>query len=641
MPSTLRLLVIAHLFIFCALAGSSIAQASKIVSPRHALQERYATARVLIDPDVGSVAFGPMTAAATSEQAAQQFIVENAAALGTEQPRLRLLRAGALGSGQLSVFSYQQLLAGLPVEYSAVRLAARRGPIGSRIVYAAGHMAQVPVGGFPRIRISAGSALASVQHSRRYRGLPLWTAPEMVVIVVDTPRGRESVRAWKFTGHDPDPSAAAARTFFVDVSAGRLVYERDEILNAQVSGSVHGMGSPDTFPDTPLHPSVEYTLEDLALTDGIGGSTLTDEFGEFVIDTTAGSLTATLAGPWVRVRNTPGSDLTATIVVTPLAPNGILLNSAPQEFMTSQVNAFLGTVATRNFYGRYQPDFDGLDRQIEAFVNASGECNAFFNAAIKTINFFRAGQCVNTAYSSVVSHEYGHFVVDQLGLRQGSFGEGFGDILAMLIYDDPIVGRDFFAPDRPVRDPVAAEKQYPCFGGVHDCGQVLSGVWWGIKEGLQDALGEDDGLELARQLFTDWSLLTVGIRFGRNSATPLTAVEVLTVDDDDDSIANGTPNRERICDAFAAHGIGCPGDCTSITSLRARCRAGTFTISANVVAGGTSGGAFDLTLDGGATETIELNARGRGSATWSDVPAGDHEVCIVGCGQCTEVTCAP
>lgn len=637
MHPTLRQRNTARMLIICALAMSSIAQASKIVKPRQALQERYATAHVRLDPEVGMVAFGPMAAAATPEKAAQRFIVEDAAALGAARPQFHLFHAAALGRGDLAVFSYRQFLAGLPVEYGALRLVVRSGPAGSRVVYAAGHLADPPDGGFPPVRLPAHAAVASIRNDRRNANLTQWSAPTLAVIVSET-RGLEAVRAWKFTGQNPDPSAAAARTFFVDVSSGRIVYERDEIIHVELSGTVFGMGSPETFPDTPLHPPVERALAGLTVTDGVGGTALTDDFGAFAVDTSAGSLTATLSGPWVRVSNALGSNLSETIVVTPLAPADFLLNTAPQEFTTSQVNAFAGTVATHDFYSRYQPDFDGLDRQVEALVNISGECNAFFNAASQTINFFRAGICVNTAYSSVISHEYGHFVVEQLGLRQGSFGEGFGDILAMLIYDDPVVGRDFFAPGSPVRDPVAANKQYPCFGGVHDCGQVLSGIWWRIKEALQDEYGEHEGLERARQLFTDWSLVTAGIRFGRNSATATTAVEVLTVDDDDDTVLNGTPNRDVICNSFAAHGVACPGDCASVSSLRVRCRDGSFTVTASLIARGAAG-TFDLTMDGSAHETVQLNSFGRGAASWTGVSPGQHEVCIHGCEQCVTVTC--
>ena len=37
------------------------------------------------------------------------------------------------------------------------------------------------------------------------------------------------------------------------------------------------------------------------------------------------------------------------------------------------------------------------------------------------------------------------------------------------------------------------------------------------------------------------------------------AIEVLTVDDDDGDLGDGTPHYAEICAAFAAHSIDCPG----------------------------------------------------------------------------------
>jgi hypothetical protein len=46
-----------------------------------------------------------------------------------------------------------------------------------------------------------------------------------------------------------------------------------------------------------------------------------------------------------------------------------------------------------------------------------------------------------------------------------------------------------------------------------------------------------------------------------NSAHPQTVIEVLTVDDDNGDLVDGTPHDQEICAAFAAHGIfDCPGD---------------------------------------------------------------------------------
>ncbi|MCH7701134.1 MAG: hypothetical protein IID37_05560, partial [Planctomycetes bacterium] len=156
-----------------------------------------------------------------------------------------------------------------------------------------------------------------------------------------------------------------------------------------------------------------------------------------------------------------------------------------------------------------------------------------------------------------IAHEYGHFIVEQHNLSHGSFGEGIGDSVASMLYDDPGTGEDFFGPGQgPLR---TAEDviNYPCSGPIHTCGQTLSGVWWQIRLGLGDLMGEEAGLSLTQQMYTDWMEITNG-GSGNDSAHPVTAIEVLTIDDDDADIDNGTPNFDIICDAFASRNIDCP-----------------------------------------------------------------------------------
>ncbi len=81
-------------------------------------------------------------------------------------------------------------------------------------------------------------------------------------------------------------------------------------------------------------------------------------------------------------------------------------------------------------------------------------------------------ECPNTCYSSVVAHEYGHFVVSVHGLGGGAFVEGYADAYALLMFDDPLVGADFFGEGTSVRDYTAECNvyQYPCTGALPPCG---------------------------------------------------------------------------------------------------------------------------------------------------------------------------
>src|SRR5204863_2437087 len=120
-------------------------------------------------------------------------------------------------------------------------------------------------------------------------------------------------------------------------------------------------------------------------------------------------------GRWVNIVPTGVAALLANNTVTPPDPAVLLFNSTPIATSTAQVNAFIGTNQIHNYFRDRAPAFAGIDYPIRCNTGVTGTCNAFFTAgttppSTASINFYNAGGgCVNTAYSTVVSHEYGHF----------------------------------------------------------------------------------------------------------------------------------------------------------------------------------------------------------------------------------------
>lgn len=623
------------LSIFATAQAQSITTDDKLAVDPGALQARYAGVRVYQSDEGGLAVFGsPMKAGATAAAAADAWIVESAPALSVAPDDLRLIGARRLGGSDRIVFAYQQTIDGIPVEHGIARVLVSGAGRDSRVLYAAAGLTSRPAAGFARDTIDGPAALRSIQWSKAYSHLQLWSAPRLVIY---TGERAGTVRAWKFSASKPLPEADEAYTFFVSAATGRLIEARDEIHDASFSGRVFGFASAGTLPDTPANPPQLVPLGKLTVSSEASDESETDDFGFFFFDspsTTPLNLSVAPAGPFAAAINGGGPTLFRTVPAYPENAVEFILNQQVDEFSVAQINGFIHANLAHDFYASRQPDFALIDHQVNVVVNLPGQCNAFFNTVTQSINTFRAGVCVNTAYSSVVAHEYAHFIVDRLGLRQGAFGEGFADALSMLAYDDPIVGRDFAGPGTFVRDPAAAAQQYPCCCEVHDCGQVLGGVWWNINENLQTSLGAAQGLETARQLFTDWSQITIGIRRGFNSATPLTAIEVLTADDDDGQVLSGTPHHAEICDAFAEHGIACPGGCEQIEDLTATCRRGR--VRATIT--GASGTVWNLTLNGRSAKSTTLSALGRGSVTWR-ATSGEYEVCVDGCDLCTTATC--
>jgi hypothetical protein len=622
--------------------NSTIASAqTKRSSAIDQLRTRFPGVETHVSEDGVTTIFGrPMISAATPEKAAALFLEQHGNALGASDPQLRLEWRAALGSGKGTILAYRQYIGGVPVDHAIARVLVKGGPQHS-VSYAAGRLV-AQRGMFEPDQISGEAARASLRSMPDHAGLSQWSEPELVVYAGEPEIGRRApVRAWKISAGSDRGDEPRAFSFFVNAATGRLVFARDEVYHgAPIAGRVSGMATPGVFPDIPSNPAVETPLTDLFVRDVLGNLATTDADGNFSLDGngTEVLLSALLAGPFVEVRDTQVPPPLLTQTVGPPGPADFVFNTKPGEFTTAQVNAMVQVNRTHDFYRHYQPDFDQLDRPVTANVNSSAmSCNAFFTPVGLSVNFFASdSRCVNTAYSSVVNHEYGHFIVNRLQVPQGSFGEGFSDCVSIMMHDDPIIGQGFFGTGTFVRDTVGANEQYPCDNEIHVCGQVLAGVWWDIKLNLQGSLGGPTGLELARQLFTDWSLITLGGRF-RNSAHPGTSLEVLTSDDDDGDLSNGTPHLAEICDAFAAHSLPCLNDvdCNAV-QMRLSCRRGT--VSASIRA--TPNTPLTIVLDGTAEQEVATSGSGRASVRFPDAAAGVHEVCVEGCeGSCRAVTC--
>jgi hypothetical protein len=548
------------------------------------LIQKYPGVRTETIGDRVSMVYGrPMNKAATALAAADAFVAEDAAVFGAGRPTVSLSRVNELMSSNSTVVVYDQTLDGLPVERGVVRVVVKGTLEGQVVAMANARLAATPEGGFRPDRLDAQQAIAAVTALPEFAAMQEFGVPTMVVYAGegDEVRGVEAVRAWKFWGAGAGVGAVPLkRTFFVDASNGNLAFARDAILHGtqDVSGTVKGWGSPGLLPDLTANPPALLDMPEIRATITGGNNALADVAGAFVINNALGgplTVTSTVAqGRWVAVQNDMGAELSASAAgITPPGPANIILNPTPggqNSQTTSQVNAFVHQTLAHNYFRDRAPSFIGLDIVVPANVNLNDTCNAFFDTISLTTNFFVTGvhptqpsiTCVNSAYSSVVAHEYGHFIVNRLDLAQGAFGEGYSDTVAMMVYDDGIIARNFRMNDgSPIRNPEAANIQYPCSGSCggapHCCGQIIGGVVWDMRNNFVTAYGQPTGIELLRQLHVDWSQITGG-GIGVNSAHPQTAVEWLTVDDNDADLNNGTPNYALICEAFGQHSIACP-----------------------------------------------------------------------------------
>ena len=542
-----------------------------------AVQSDFPGVRVHREAGRVSMIYGkPMTADVAPALAAERWLEDYAASFGQEGLELTLERAHDVSGGKFTIFDYRQTIAGVPVEFGMVKVLVLNGRDSTeldQVVFASANvaydLAERETLNF-NVDLEAGEAVDSVRNRFVFRHYTHWEQPELAIWFGDGEWAEPRV-VYKFYGADTSGISADNHTFFVDANTGELLKARSETYFADQPGQVRGLGSPGDLPDINSNPPVLLPMGNITVTSSAGGSSVTLDDGTFNIPGPTGTNTVSAAlasaSPIFRIINVDsGGVLTASDSASPTDPADIRFNTNPSENLTAQVNAAVHTAIT-HAYITDRSSFTGLDLLMPINVNitsASGinGCNAFFSGGNLSTNYFRElNGCANTAFSTVVAHEYGHFIVNRLGLAQGGFGEGYGDVVAMLIYDTNVVGRNFRLSGGPVRTPQAANQQFPCTSSsVHTCGQILGGTWYDLRDAFVAQDGLNTGLENVRQLQVSWSVVTnggVGTN-SLNSAHPGTAIEVLTLDDNDGNLDNGTPNFGLICDAFSNRNIDCP-----------------------------------------------------------------------------------
>ena len=543
------------------------AMADEVIIIGDSLAETYPGVRTLENSGGQTEAFYgvPMTTGATAEQAAMDFLALHGDEFGVGELTLDLAHQTEVRGGKFTAFLFNQTIDGLPVHLGIGRVLVLDRGTDHAVVYAAGNLAQNAAGDLQdRVFLTPAQASAVVRNDVRFASFVNFSQPELVAYYGDG-QGEDAGQtrpAYRVTTeHMGYPAVDQAYEVFVDAETGDQLLVQSVIAHVDVEGTVTGNATPGLRADSAGNPPTEQRLPLLEVVLRGGADALTDLDGEYVIPhsgTSSVTVDGELVGPWVAVNDVSGPELSASAVATPPGPANLLFNPSPSQFTTAQVNAFLHTNLTYDLMKSRAPGFTGLDRQTDANVNISDNCNAFFSGGDLSINFFTAGGgCANTAFSTVVAHEYGHFIVNRLDLSQGAFGEGYGDSVAINLYDTGIVGEGFLTGGGAVRNPEAARQQYPCGSAIHTCGQVLGGTWRWMRLNMTGTLGSGPALDRVQDNFVAWSMITLG-GSGSDSAVPRTAIEVLTVDDDDGILGNGTPNFNEICEAFDRHGIDCP-----------------------------------------------------------------------------------
>jgi hypothetical protein len=464
--------------------------------------------------------------------------------------RALFLPLGQIGSGDKETVRFREIVHGVPVVggYLNVLLAAD-GSLLSIQSTGLPHLSALPTS--PSLTGLRAAQRAAELFVRQFGLEPTRiTEPELVVDQVRTDDGARLPRlAWQVDaqwiqeGSDPE-----GLTFWIDARDGSLVRSERNIHFFDVGGTVGSMATPGTNPDTAANPETAQIMKYMRV-DSSAGTVFTDANGYFVFPGVAAPLSCTFTyrGSFNDVVNVAGANYSLTQTLLPGQSNSVSMNPASIATVTSQANVFNVVDKQRDFVRSINPADGTMDFPHSSVVNLGQTCNAFFDGG--GINFFAAGGgCVNTAYSTVISHEDGHWgnQVYLTGNGADGMGEGNADVWAMYIWDTPVVGAGFFGTGSQIRNgnntqAFCGDCCGGCYGEVHADGEPWMGAAWKVRNRLNNTHGDAMGDLIANTIFVTWMEA-----YNQSQIKSVIETQWLTLDDSDGNINNGTPHFNDI-----------------------------------------------------------------------------------------------
>jgi hypothetical protein len=365
-----------------------------------------------------------------------------------------------------------------------------------------------------------------------------------------------------------DRTARQRMLYVVDAQTNKILFQEDQIVHADINLNISGQATQGTAADA-CNPEA---VTGLPYAGVVAGATTfyADVNGNVVIPNAANAnltLTATIGGRWFSV-NDSATGTESVVSTTSTGGSVQLVHNAPNTLADerAEVNAYLQANKVRDYTLAYNPSFPTIGTQANWPINVqvAGTCNAFYDGV--SINFYPAGGgCNNTAFSVVVHHEYGHHLVNRAGSGQGAYGEGFGDVIGVLVTDESRLAVGFQTCTTGIRD-ANNNCQYAegaacssCGSAIHSCGMLLSGCVWSVRNNLLAT-----NPSTYRQILSNLAVDSVLLHTGTGIAGDIT-VDFLTLDDNDANIGNGTPHYNEINNGFTAHGL--PGPALQLISI--------------------------------------------------------------------------
>lgn len=531
---------------------------------------------------IGRVYGQSFSTGATPTDSAGSFVANHAAMFGVQPAQLRpvgpfpsqehivpLVYEPATGSYKFTLVSYTQALNGIPVFRSDLRVLVRNEP-GFPAVLASSTLRDL--GAFATAfnakpqdpsTIDTRNLLRIVGNQFRQR--PQISQLHTVVWAgsddsVETPR-----LAYSFIAEGGlvfQPETYKKFLYVVDVATGAILFQEDQVCYADASGSIQGMATIGSGADIcAFEEPMGMPYAQIAF----GGSTYyADVNGDFLATDVPGGAAngvSEIGGLYFDMVDQAGP---VSSLGVPVGDGMYFLHNEPNQdaLVRAQINSYIHANIIRDLVLAQNPSYPTIPGQQGASamtinVNLSQTCNAFYNGSI---NFYQSGGgCSNTAFATVVHHEYGHHVVNTGGSGQGAYGEGMSDCMGILVFDESITGIGFNGScSAGIRDAENDCQFEPgncssCGSQVHACGKLMSGCVWDLRKNWA-ALYPDD----YRAMLASIVVNSVPLHGNTSSIGADITIDFLTLDDDNGDINDGTPNYASIADAFGQHNLPAP-----------------------------------------------------------------------------------
>jgi hypothetical protein len=360
-----------------------------------------------------------------------------------------------------------------------------------------------------------------------------------------------------------DRTAKQRMLYVVDAATNQILFQEDQILHNDITATVRGVATQGNAADA-CNPEAATALPYARVT--VGANTyFANAQGVVTIPNATGAtltLTSSLAtaGQFFNVNDAAGGE--SSLAVTSSGGAVEIVHNAANTLQDerAEVNAYLHANIVRDYLLAYVPTFPTIATQTGFPINVmvSGSCNAFYDGS--SINFYPSGGgCNNTAFSVVVHHEFGHHIVNRAGSGQGAYGEGFSDVMGVLVTDTSQLALGFNQSsctsgirNADNTNQYSATNCSSAGSAIHTCGTLLSGCVWSTRTYLATTHPTT-----YREIISDLAINSVLLHTG-TSITPAITIDFLTIDDNDANINNGTPHYNQINQGFSDHSMPAP-----------------------------------------------------------------------------------